>query len=176
MLMFFMAATANLCSATTFPPSSPLARQLAEAEVAGVYQVRSTRTVTLEDGFVTTRAQIEVVGRPLVGELRAGTLTLPGGVVGDRYVDSLEGAPQVHTGDTVLLVLRGSRDAFLLDGSFTEAFYRRALSESGPIMLDSTGRAVTAAPCDAQPVRDGQARPLTWDQAVEAFAACGGAK
>src|SRR5688572_15459496 len=97
--MVWLAALTGLSTpswATTFPPAPPLGEQLARAEVAGVYVVRSTRTVRLEDGFVATRAEIEAVGVPVRGDVRHATLGVPGGMVGSRYVESVEGAPRVR--------------------------------------------------------------------------------
>jgi hypothetical protein len=166
-----------LCPAwgTTFPPAPPLAEQLERAEAAGVYVVRSTRTVTLPDGFVATRAELEAVGEPVRGALRTATLGVPGGVVGGRYVDGFEGAPRVAAGDTLFLFLQPHDDRWILRDGFAAGLYRRLETSSGAYMVDGEGRAVTDVRCDARPVR-GEGKPLSWDAAVAAFAKCGGAR
>jgi hypothetical protein len=171
--MLWIAAFTRLASATTFPPPPSLAEQLAHAEVAGVYVVRSTRTVRLDDGFVATRAEIEAVGVPDRGRVRRATLGLPGGRVGDRYVESIEGAPRVDTGDVLFLFLRAHDERYILVDGFKAGLYRRVETTLGPIMVDGAGQRVTAVSCDAVPAR-GSGVGLPWDDAVAAFAACGG--
>lgn len=161
--------------ATTFPPAPPLAEQLERAEAAGVYVVRATRTVTLPDGFVATRADVEALGEPVRGEVRKGLLGVPGGLVGDRYVDGMEGAPRVAPGDVLFLFLQPHDDRYILRDGFTAGLYRRVETSSGAVMVDGGGHPVTAVTCDARPVR-GEGDPLPWDAAVAAFATCGGAR
>jgi hypothetical protein len=121
--MWWMADLAGLAQATTFPPAPLLATQLAEAEVAGVYVVRSTRTVTLEDGFVATSAEIEAVGQPVRGNVRHATLGVPGGVVGGRFVGAFEGAPQVGAGDVLFLFLQRHEDRYVLSNGSAVGFW-----------------------------------------------------
>ncbi len=171
--MWWLAA---LASATTFPPAPPLAEQLAKAEIAGVYVVRSTSTVTLEDGFVATRAAIEAVGEPVRGAVRKATLGVPGGVVDGRYVDGFEGAPRVETGDTLFLFLQPHDDRLILSDGFTAGLWRKVETTRGAVMTDGEGAVVTGVTCDARPQRLPGKEALPWDEAVAAFARCGGAR
>jgi hypothetical protein len=172
--MNWILAIATVASATTFPPATPLSEQIEGADAVGVYVVGATKTVTLPDGFVATRAQIDAAAAPVKGDVRSGTLGVPGGWLGDRYVESFEGAPIVSTGDTLFLFLRAHEDRYILAYGFSAGLYRRVVSDTGPIMVDGEGEPVTGVSCDARPER-GDGAPLSWDAAVQAFTACGGA-
>lgn len=171
--MWWIAAIGSPAMGTTFPPAPPLGEQLERAEVAGVYVVRSVETVTLPDGLVATRARIDAVGEPVRGDVRSATLGLPGGVVGDRFVESLEGAPRVEEGETLFLFLQPHDGRYILRDGFAAGLYRKVETTTGTRMVDGDGRAVTDVRCDARPSR-GEGAAMTWDEAVAAFSACGG--
>lgn len=174
--MWWMAALASVAPATTFPPAPPLGEQLAGVDVAGVYVVEETRTVTLEDGFVATRARIVAVGEPVRGDVRKATLGVPGGEVAGRYVDGLEGAPRLEVGDTVFAFLQPHDDRYILTYGFESGIWRKVETTAGAIMTDGEGAVVTGVSCDQRPARERGKPPLSWDRAVAAFAACGGAE
>jgi hypothetical protein len=173
--MWWMADLAGLARATTFPPSPWLATQLAQAQVAGVYVVRSTRTVVLQDGSVGTRAEIEAVGRPIRGNVRRATLGVPGGVVGGLHVDAFEDQPGVSAGDVLFLFLEREDDGYVLADGFTMGAWPMAGGTGGADANGLRGQLVTGVQWDAAPAREDDDE-LPWDDAWDPIALCGGGR
>lgn len=204
--MTFALVFASMASATTFLPPPPVNEQLAASVAAGEYVVLSTTVVTLEDGFVVTDAEVEATGTLAHGTVVRATVRFPGGVVDGRFKECAEGAPQVSTGDVLFLVLSARQERLLVANGWPSGMFRKVDSPSGPVMVDTAGRFVSAVPCNGRPLGVAQAPPvpenpdldetgrlplpapntrlvldplaaaLTWDSAVAAFATCGGGR
>ena len=194
-------AIASLAGATSFRPPPPVAEQLLAAAAAGVYVVTSTTTVTLDEGQLVTNADIEAVGTPVRGAITHATLRVPGGYRDGRYIESIEGAPRIEVGETLFVVLKSVDDFYIVANGWPAGLFRQQVLDGGRlVMVDVEGRPVVEVPCTSVPTRavasrsdedpDGPEEParppsvvvaddpftlaMAWDDAVSAFATCGG--